>query len=78
MTKRRDQYNPIFTPADVSRMCLQKGYFGTRNKARDHAARNKTGLNPYKCMHCDGWHLTHHDPGAQASIREAIRRRAPG
>ncbi len=76
MTKRR-QNNYEFTLQDVKRHCLDKKYFKNKNLARDYLSRRDLPQRPYRCMTCDGWHLTTQHMDRAGEIRAAIRRRAP-
>jgi hypothetical protein len=43
------------------RACTSKAVFFSRREARSLAndSRLTTGLKPYRCRWCDGWHLGH-------------------
>lgn len=47
---------PFYRPGSIDRyqMCTRKRRYRTEDQAR---AVNK-GQRPYKCPHCQGWHLT--------------------
>jgi GH24 family phage-related lysozyme (muramidase) len=35
-----------------------------------------TGLNPYRCQHCNGWHIGRGEAGRLASLNQAFARLA--
>jgi hypothetical protein len=54
------------------RGCGSKAVFASRREARHLASHGRhmgSGLRPYRCRFCDGWHLGHRKPRHRAPLR---------
>lgn len=54
------------------RGCTSKSYFVSRGEAKAvlRSGRHSfSGLQPYRCRYCDGWHLGHRRPPAFVAVR---------